>query len=69
MGHLAETLTHLSVLLQPAMPAAAAKMQQQLGWTPPAHFTLADLHWGLLPDGHLLGEPSPIFPKVLPPAA
>ncbi len=68
MGHLAETLTHLSILLQPVMPTAAAKMQQQLGWSPPSGFTLADLHWGLLADGHRLGEPSPIFPKVLPPA-
>ncbi len=68
MGHIAEAMVHLSVLLSPVMPTAAAKMQQQLGWSPPAGFTLPDLKWGLLPDGHPLGEPSPIFPKVLPPA-
>ena len=68
MGHIAEAMAHLSVLLSPVMPTAAAKMQQQLGWSPPAGFTLPDLKWGLLPDGHPLGEPSPIFPKVLPPA-
>jgi methionyl-tRNA synthetase len=68
MGHIAEAMVHLSVLLSPVMPTAAAKMQQQLGWTPPAGFTLPDLKWGILPDGHPLGEPSPIFPKVLPPA-
>ena len=54
--------------LTPSQAALTAKMQQQLGWTPPAGFTLPDLKWGILPDGHPLGEPSPIFPKVLPPA-
>ncbi len=69
MGHIAEAMVHLSVLLSPVMPTAAAKMQQQLGWTPPAGFVLSGLTWGLLPDGHVLGEPSPVFPKILPPAA
>ena len=69
MGHIAEAMVHLSVLLSPVMPAAAAKMQQQLGWVPPAGFVLQDLKWGLLPDGHPLGEPSPVFPKILPPPA
>ncbi|MDB6132961.1 MAG: metg: methionine--trna ligase [Verrucomicrobiales bacterium] len=67
MGHVMEALAHLSVLLSPAIPAAAAKIQTQLGWTPPAGFTLQDLQWGLLPDGHTLGEPQPLFPKVLLP--
>jgi hypothetical protein len=22
---------------------------------------LADLHWGLLPDGHAIGKPKPVF--------
>ena len=69
MGHIAEAMVHLSVLLGPVMPTAAAKMQQQLGWAPPAGFILTDLKWGLLPDGHPLGQPSPIFPKIFPPAA
>jgi methionyl-tRNA synthetase len=69
MGHIAEAMAHLSVLLSPVMPTAAAKIQQQLGWTPPVGFLLSDLKWGLLPDGHTLGEPSPIFPKILPPPA
>lgn len=68
MGHVAETLAHLSVLLSPAIPGAAAKMRAQLGWTPPADFTLDDLKWGLLPEGHQLGEPVPLFPKIQPPA-
>ena len=67
MGHVAEAMAHLSILLGPVMPTAAARMQAQLGWTPSAGFQLSDLTWGLLPDGHILGEPSPIFPKILPP--
>jgi methionyl-tRNA synthetase len=69
MRCVAETMAHLSVLLSPAIPATAARIQAQLGWTPPAGFTLADLKWGLLPDGHQLGEPQPLFPKVMPPQA
>ena len=69
MRHVAETLAHLSVLLSPALPGAARRIQAQLGWTQPEGFTLTDLHWGLLPDGHVLGEPQPLFPKVFPPAA
>ncbi len=68
MRHVVETVAHLSVLLGPVMPATAKRIQEQLGWTPPDNLTLSDLKWGLLPDGHTLGEPQPLFPKVLPPA-
>lgn len=68
MGHVIETVAHLSVLLSPAMPSTARRIQEQLGWTPPAGLTLADLQWGLLPAGHTIGQPQPLFPKVLPPA-
>ncbi|HWB03562.1 MAG TPA: methionine--tRNA ligase [Verrucomicrobiales bacterium] len=67
MRHVVETLAHLSVLISPAMPSTAKRIQTQLGWAPPDRFTLSDLKWGLLPDGHLPGEPQPLFPKVLPP--
>lgn len=65
MRHVAETMAHLSVLLSPVIPKACRRIQAQLGWTPPAGLTLADLKWGLLQDGHLLGEPQPLFPKVI----
>lgn len=68
MRHVLEALAHISVLLGPAMPATARRIQAQLGWTVPDNFTLAGLRWGLLPDGHAIGEPQPLFPKVLPPA-
>ena len=69
MRHVVEALAHVSVLLSPVMPGTAQRIQAQLGWTLPDNFTLGELQWGLLPDGHLLGEPQPLFPKVLPPVA
>lgn len=64
LQHLAEALAHVSVLLDPVIPTAAAKMREQLGWAPPESFTFADLKWGLLPVGHTLGQPTPLFPRL-----
>ena len=63
LHHLAETLVHISAWLQPFMPEATARMLDQLqttGLVP----SLADLKWGLLPDGHRLGSPDPLFPRL-----
>ena len=46
------------------MPVAMAKAQEQIGWKMPQGFTLADLSWGLLPKGHQLGQPVPLFPRL-----
>lgn len=64
LHHLAEALTHVSVLLSPIIPAAATEMQKQLGWTLPTGFQLKDLAWGLLPTGHQLSTPTPLFPRL-----
>jgi methionyl-tRNA synthetase len=64
LRHLAEALVHVSVLLSPVMPTACAEIQKQLGWSLPAGFKLSDLQWGLLPDGHQLGQGTPVFPRV-----
>jgi methionyl-tRNA synthetase len=64
MRRVAEAMAHFSVMLSPAMPETAARIQGQLGWVPPVGLTLGDLRWGMLPDGHVLGEPQPLFPKV-----
>jgi len=29
-----------------------------------SHFRLADAVWGDLPDGHVLGKPVPLFPRI-----
>jgi methionyl-tRNA synthetase len=70
--HLAEALTHVTVLLSPVMPEAMAKARDQIGWIKPAEFHFKDLAWGLLPDEHQLGTPVPLFPRLeleTPPAA
>ncbi len=64
LHHLAEALTHVSILLSPIIPTAAVEMQKQLGWTCPPAFQLKDLAWGQLPDGHQLGTPVPLFPRL-----
>lgn len=62
--HLAEALTHVSVLLAPVLPTAMATALGQIGWSLPAGFTFADLKWGLLQSGHQLGTPVPLFPRL-----
>ena len=69
LHHLAEALTHVSVLLIPIIPTAAIEMQKQLGWIPPSGLQLKDLAWGLLPDGHQLSAPIPLFPRLEIPEA
>ncbi|RBP47400.1 methionyl-tRNA synthetase [Roseimicrobium gellanilyticum] len=64
LHHLAESLVHVSVLLSPVMPEACAKIREQLGWHLPEGFTVGDLKWGLLPVGHQLNPPVPVFPRV-----
>ncbi|MFZ4763791.1 MAG: methionine--tRNA ligase [Roseimicrobium sp.] len=64
LHHLAEALVQVSVLLSPIIPEACDKMRAQLGWQMPDGFKVQDLHWGLLPDGHQLGQPVPLFPKL-----
>jgi methionyl-tRNA synthetase len=64
LHHLAEAILHVTVLLNPIMPVMCEKIREQLGWTLPAGFKLADLKWGLLPDGHQLGQGTPLFPRV-----
>ncbi len=62
--HLAEALTHVSVLLNPIMPTAMVTARAQIGWELPQGFKISDLNWGLLPSGHQLGAPVPLFPRL-----
>ena len=64
LHHLAEALAHITVLLSPIMPEACAKIREQLNWQMPEGFTVGDLKWGLLPMGHQLNPPVPVFPRV-----
>ena len=63
--HLAETVAEVSLLIAPVMPEAAAKFLDQLQLDPVARATrLPDLGWGLVPGGHAVGQPQPVFPRL-----
>jgi methionyl-tRNA synthetase len=66
---LVETCRVLAVLLWPFLPSTATKIYAQLGLAKEPN-QLRDATWGLLPPGHKVGEPVPLFPrKDLAPAA
>lgn len=65
LQHLAESVAHCAVLLSPILPEAAVKLAAQLDLPSLAEKQLSDLHWGLIPEGHTIGKPKPVFPKIL----
>ena len=73
--NLAESLRIIAILICPVLPKAAAGIFAQLNWDKdengnPRPFRLEDAQWGGLPDGHVLGTPTPLFPRIetAPPA-
>jgi len=50
------------LLLSPVLPKAATGIFAQLNWDGP--MTLDEAVWGKLPDGHQLGKPVPLFPRI-----
>lgn len=65
LQHLAESVAHCAVLLSPILPDAAAKLAGQLNRPELCDLSLSELRWGLLPEGHVIGKPKPVFPKIL----
>ena len=63
--HLAESVAHASVMLSPILPDAAAKLAAQLNLSALTTLQLDDLCWGLLPAGHQIENPEPIFPRIV----
>lgn len=69
---LAESLRIIAILLSPVLPKAAQGIFDQLNWKmdeqgQETRFHLADAQWGGttgLPDGHQLGAPTPLFPRI-----
>lgn len=59
---LAESLRIIAILISPVLPKAAAGIFAQLNWEKAISFD--DAKWGGLPDGHQLGKPSPLFPRI-----
>jgi methionyl-tRNA synthetase len=64
-----ESLRTAAVLLSPVVPNAAHGIFDQLNWKmelsgKEERFALADAEWGRLPDGHVVGKPTPLFPRI-----
>jgi methionyl-tRNA synthetase len=59
---LTESLRIIAILISPIIPKAASDILNQLNWTGP--LALAEASWGILPEGHQLGKPHPIFPRI-----
>jgi methionyl-tRNA synthetase len=59
---LTESLRIIAILISPVLPRAAAEIFAQLGVS--AEPRLADAKWGGLADGHQLGNPTPLFPRI-----
>ena len=70
---LAESLRIIAILISPVLPRAAHGIFDQLRWKldeagRESRFRLAEAQWGGLPDGHTLGQPTPLFPRIETPA-
>jgi methionyl-tRNA synthetase len=66
---LAESLRIIAILISPVLPRAAQGIFDQLNWKmelsgKEERFSLADAEWGKLPDGHVVGKPVPLFPRI-----
>jgi methionyl-tRNA synthetase len=67
--HLAESLRIIAILISPVLPKAAHGIFDQLNWKmelsgKEERFALKDAEWGGLPDGHVVGKPVPLFPRI-----
>ena len=66
---LAEGLRITAILISPFLPKAAHGIFDQLKWKMELsgneeRFSLGDAEWGKLPDGHVVGKPTPLFPRI-----
>jgi methionyl-tRNA synthetase len=64
-----ESLRLIAILISPVLPKAAHGIFDQLNWKmelsgKEKRFSLADAEWGRLPDGHVVGKPVPLFPRI-----
>ncbi|HYR23580.1 MAG TPA: methionine--tRNA ligase [Chthoniobacterales bacterium] len=66
---LVESLRIIAILISPVLPKAAHGIFDQLNWKTQLsgkeeRFALKDAEWGKLPDGHVVGKPVPLFPRI-----
>jgi methionyl-tRNA synthetase len=66
---LVESLRIIAILISSVLPKSAHGIFDQLNWKMELNgkkerFSLADAEWGKLPDGHVVGKPVPLFPRI-----
>ena len=66
---LCESLRIIAILISPVLPKAAHGIFDQLNWKmelsgKEERFRFDDAKWGGLPDGHVVGKPVPLFPRI-----
>jgi methionyl-tRNA synthetase len=66
---LCESLRISAILISPVLPKAAHGIFDQLNWKmelsgKEERFSLKEAVWGGLPDGHVVGKPVPLFPRI-----
>jgi len=66
---LPEALRIIAIWVSPVLPKAAHGIFDQLNWKmdlggKEERFRLDDAEWGGLPDGHVVGKPVPLFPRI-----
>jgi len=66
---LSESLRIIAILISPVLPKAAHGIFDQLNWKmdlsgKEERFSLGDAEWGKLPDGNVVGKPTPLFPRI-----
>jgi len=66
---LTEVIRIIAIWISPVLPKAAHGIFDQLNWKMELsgneeRFSLADAEWGKLPDGHVVGKPVPLFPRI-----
>jgi methionyl-tRNA synthetase len=67
--HLVELVRIIAILISPVLPRAAHGIFDQLNWKmelsgKEERFSFEDAEWGKLPDGHVVGKPVPLFPRI-----
>ena len=67
--YLNESLRIIAILISPVLPKAAHGIFDQLNWKmelsgKEERFSLKDAEWGRLPNGHVVGKPVPLFPRI-----
>ena len=60
--HLAEVIRLIAIMISPVLPRPAADILRQLNWGGPLKLT--EMSWGILPEGHQLEKPVPVFPRI-----